>query len=345
VVHEPVGVVGAIIPWNGPVANASLKVASALAAGCTVVVKPAWEGPVGNFLFAEALEAAGLPEGVVSIVPGDRAVGEHLVAHPQVDKVSFTGSTAAGRRVMQVCSDRIARVALELGGKSAGIVLDGAPLDEVIPALVSAGVGHSGQVCAAITRVLVSRRRYDEVVDALGAALAVLRVGDPFDPETNLGPLVAERQRDRVEEYIRLGRDAGARVVTGGGRPANLDRGWYVQPTLFADVDNSMRVAREEIFGPVIVAIPYTDVDEAVTISNDSDFGLSGAVFADDPERATQVARRIRSGQVFINSAGVCAFQPFGGFKQSGIGREGGKEGIFTFMETKLITSSPSHKH
>ncbi|OZF39566.1 aldehyde dehydrogenase [Rhodococcus sp. 14-2483-1-2] len=338
VVREPVGVVGAIVPWNGPVANVSLKMAPALAAGCSVVVKPAWEGPASTFLLAEALEAAGLPDGLVSIVPGGREVGEYLVGHRGVDKISFTGSTAAGRRVMEVCAQRIARVTLELGGKSAAIIAEDADLDGALPFLVGASVGHSGQVCAALTRVLAPHSRYDEIVDALGAALGALRVGDPFDPDTAIGPLVAERQRTRVEDYIRLGREAGARVVVGGGRPAHLDRGWYVEPTLFADVDNSMQIAREEIFGPVLVVLPYEGIDEAVAIANDSEYGLSGAVFTADPEYGEQIARRIRTGQIYVNSAGICTAEPFGGFKQSGLGREGGAEGIGAFLETKLIS-------
>lgn len=219
VVREPVGVVAAIVPWNGPVAMISLKLAPALAAGCTVVVKPAWEGPVSTLLLAEALEAAGVPEGVVSIVPAGRAEGQHLVGHPGVDKVSFTGSTAAGRQIMRTCADRIARVSLELGGKSAGIIADDIAMEDVLPSLVFAGVGHSGQVCAAITRLLVPRHRYTHVVDQLGQALSAIAVGDPFDPATALGPLVSERQRDRVEEYIRLGLEEGAHLITGGRRP------------------------------------------------------------------------------------------------------------------------------
>jgi acyl-CoA reductase-like NAD-dependent aldehyde dehydrogenase len=335
--REPVGVVGAVIPWNGPVANASLKMGPALATGCSIVLKPAWEGPSSTLLLAEAIEAAGVPDGVVSVLPGGRNTGEHLVSHPGVDKVSFTGSTAAGRRVMQVASDRIARVTLELGGKSAGIIADDIPLDEVLPSLVGASVGHSGQVCAAITRVLVSLERHDEAVEILASTLSGLTVGDPFAPDTVLGPLVAERQRDRVEGYIAAGRAEGARVVTGGGRPAGLDTGWYVEPTLFDHVDNSMRIAREEIFGPVIVVIPYTDIDDAVAIANDSDYGLSGAVYTRDLDLGRRIARRVRTGQIFINSAGVCTAQPFGGFKQSGVGREGGLEGLVAFLETKLI--------
>ena len=339
VVREPIGVVAAITPWNGPVTLLSLKMAPALAAGCTVVAKPAWEGPTTTLLLAEALQAAGVPQGVVSIIPGNRDTGEHLVKHPGVDKISFTGSTAAGRRIMGLCADRIARITLELGGKSAGIIADDVALQDVLPTLIPASISHSGQVCAAITRILIPRRRYDEVVEQIAAVLKSLPVGDPSDPATVVGPLVAERQRDRVESYIRLGRQEGARVVTGGGRPKGLERGWFVEPTLFADVDNAMRIAREEIFGPVIVAIPFDDIDDAVAIANDSDYGLSGAVYARDIDLANRIARRMRTGQVWVNSRGICISEPFGGYKQSGIGREGGVEGLQSFLETKLIAT------
>ncbi|HEX3801714.1 MAG TPA: aldehyde dehydrogenase [Solirubrobacteraceae bacterium] len=337
VVREPIGAVAAVIPRNGPVANASLKLASALAAGCPIVLKPAWEGPVSTMMLAEALAAAELPDGVVSLLPGSRTLGEYLVGHPGVSKVSFTGSTAAGKRVMQVASDRLTRVTLELGGKSAGIVTDDASLEEVLPTLIAGSVGNSGQVCSAITRVLISRSRYSDGVEIMAESLARLNVGDPFAAETDLGPLVAERQRQRVEGYIAIGRDEGARIVTGGGRPKDLDKGWYVEPTLFDQVDNSMRIAREEIFGPVIVAIPYSDLDEAICIANDSEYGLSGSVFTSDPELGRALARRMRTGQIFINGAGTCVAQPFGGFRQSGIGREGGLEGLEAFLETKMI--------
>lgn len=340
-VREPVGVVAAIVPWNGPAASIGIKAAPALAAGCTVVAKPSWEGAATTFLLAEAFEAAGLPEGAISILPGDRSVGEYLVAHRGVDKVSFTGSTAGGRRVMEVCSRRLTRVSLELGGKSAGIICDDARIEDVLPSLIPACVGNNGQRCASITRLLIARSRYAETVEAVGAALAALRVGDPFDPETEEGPLVSKGQRERVEGYIQLGREAGARVVTGGGRPPGLDRGWYVEPTLFAEADNTMTVAREEIFGPVVVAIPFERDDDAISIANDSEFGLSGAVYSASPDRAARIARQIRSGQVFVNSAGVCPVQPFGGFKQSGFGREGGKDGIGEYLEAKLLAGVP----
>ena len=337
VVREPVGVVAAIIPWNGPVATAGWKMGPALAAGCPVVLKPAPEAPVNVMLLAEALEAAGLPEGVVSVLPAGREVGEYLVRHRDVDKVSFTGSTAAGRTVMAACAERIARVTLELGGKSAAIIADDVDLDDVLPIVVPGGIANSGQVCAALTRILVPRERHDEVTQAVKQTLEAFKVGDPADADTFIGPLVAERQVDRVMEYIRVGQEEGATLVTGGGRPKDIDRGFYVEPTLFANVDNGMRIAQEEIFGPVLTIIPFDDPDEAVAIANDSPYGLSGAVFANDVELAERMARRIRTGQISVNTWSICSSQPFGGFKQSGIGREGGIEGIEPYLETKVI--------
>lgn len=339
-VREPVGVVAAIIPWNGPVAQASMKYAPALAAGCTVVLKPSPEAPLSTLILAEAIEAAGLPEGVVSMLPAGREVGEHLVRHPDVDKVSFTGSTAAGKQIMSICSERIARVSLELGGKSAAIVADDLPVDDVVPSLVQAGVINSGQVCAALTRVLVPRHRQQEFAEAIAEQMKTYTVGSPFDQGTDLGPLVSEQQRERVESYIRLGVEEGARLITGGGRPAGLERGWYVQPTLFADVRNDMRIAREEIFGPVMCLIPFDGIDEAVAIANDSDYGLSGAVYAEDTALAERVARQVRTGQICINGWAMRIDQPFGGYKQSGLGREGNLEGLGAFLEYKLIQHS-----
>jgi aldehyde dehydrogenase (NAD+) len=337
VVRMPIGVVGTIIPWNAPVPSASMKLPAALAAGCTVVLKPAPEGPVSTMMLAEAFEAAELPEGVISIIPAGREVGEHLVRHPDVDKIAFTGSTAAGRRIMSLCAERVARVTLELGGKSAGIIADDVELDGFLGGLVSAGIDHSGQVCAALTRVLVPSDRHDEVVDAVVDIMRAVVVGDPTDPKTKLGPLAAERQRDRVEAYVSLGIEEGAKLVIGGRRPPHLERGWFYEPTLFAEVDNSMRIAQEEIFGPVLCVIPFEDADDAIRIANDSIYGLSGAVYANDLELATRIALEVRTGQMWVNTWGMCITQPFGGFKQSGLGREGGIEGMAPYLEPKLI--------
>ena len=335
--HEPIGVVGTITPWNAPVGNGSIKLAPALAAGCTAVLKPAPEGPSSAMLLAEAFEAADLPEGVVSVLPAGREVGEHLVRHPDVDKVAFTGSTAAGKRIMSLCGERIARVTLELGGKSAGIIADDIPADEIVPDLVMAGLGHSGQVCAALTRILVPRHRHEEFATKIAEFMSGIVVGDPTSRDTQLGPLAMERQRQRVENYVRIGIAEGASLVTGGQRPAALDRGWFFEPTLFADVNNSMRIAREEIFGPVLCLIPFDDEDHAVSIANDSPYGLSGAVYARDIGLAERIASRLRTGQMWINGWGMCVTEPFGGFKQSGLGREGGVEGMSAYLESKYI--------
>ena len=335
---EPIGVVAAIVPWNAPVTLASWKVAPALAAGCTVVLKPPPEAPLSTFILAEALAEAGLPPGAVNVVPGGRDVGEHLVTHPGTDKVAFTGSTAAGKRIMSLCADQVKRVSLELGGKSAAIVGEDADMAGVLPRLVHGAMHLSGQVCGAHTRVLVPRSRYAEAVEAAAAAAAAVPVGDPHDPATVVGPLVAERQRDRVEGYLALATAAGARVVAGGVRPAHLTRGWYVAPTVLADVDNAMRVAREEIFGPVLCLIPCDGEDDAVRIANDSPYGLAGGVWTADPARGLRIARRLRTGSVAINgSHPPFPLVPFGGFKESGLGRELGPEGLRSFLEPRSI--------
>ena len=338
VTNEPVGVVAVIVPWNAPVTLSCWKTAPALAAGCTVVIKPAPEAPLSNYLLAEAMEEAGVPRGVVSVLPGDRVVGEHLVTHPGVDKVAFTGSTAAGKRIMSLCGEQVKRVSLELGGKSAAIICDDADIATVMPILVHGAMHLSGQVCGAHTRVLVPRSVYADAVACAAAAAAHITVGDPHDPSVLVGPLVAARQRDRVQGYIGLGVEAGARVVAGGGRPAGLPRGWYVEPTILADVDNSMRVAREEIFGPVLCLIPYEGDDEAVRIANDSPYGLAGGVWAGDPARGLAVARRMRTGSISVNgSYPPFPLVPFGGFKESGLGRELGPEGLANFLEPRSI--------
>jgi aldehyde dehydrogenase (NAD+) len=334
VAREPIGVVAAITPWNGPLSAPALKVAPALAAGCSVVLKPPPETPLTAYMLADALSAAGLPDGVLSILPADREVGEHLVRHQHVDKVAFTGSTAAGRRIMALCAERIARITLELGGKSAAIVLEDADLDHFVRSLLPMAMMVNGQACIAQTRVVVPRHRQREVEDALTAAFAALPVGDPFDPQTQIGPLVSERQRDRVEGYLGIAATEGARVI-GGGRPGA--DGFFVNPALLTDVANSMRVAQEEIFGPVVALIPYDAVADAVAIANDSIYGLSGSVWSADRDHALEVARRIRTGMVSINGAPQAFGTPFGGYKQSGIGREMGPEGLANYRELKSI--------
>ncbi|MBL7496793.1 aldehyde dehydrogenase [Frankia nepalensis] len=343
VTNEPVGVVGAIVPWNAPVTLAAWKTAPALAAGCTVVIKPPPEAPLSTFVLAEALRDAGVPPGVVNVVPGGREVGEHLVTHPGVDKIAFTGSTAAGKRIMSLCGEQVKRVSLELGGKSACVLLDDADVATVVPTVVGIGLNRSGQVCAAQTRILVHRSRYAEALEAAGATAAAIPLGDPHDSATVIGPLVAERQRARVEGYIGDATRHGARVVTGGGRPGHLPHGWYVEATILGDVDNTMPVAREEIFGPVLCVIPFDDTDEAVRIANDSPYGLAGGVWSADPRRALAVARRLRAGAVNIN-ADFPPFPlvPFGGFKQSGLGRELGQEGLASFLEPRSIGLPPA---
>jgi aldehyde dehydrogenase (NAD+) len=344
-VQEPVGVVAAIVPWNTPLLVTMAKVAPALAAGCTVVVKPAPESPLDANVMAEAFAAAGLPPGVLSVLPAGREVGEHLVRHPGVDKVAFTGSTAAGRRIAALCGERLARVSLELGGKSAAIVLDDAPLEATVAGLLPLAFVNSGQACVAQTRVLVSRRRHDEFVEAFAEAAAAQVVGDPSDTATVIGPLAAARQRERVEGYIALAQDEGAKVVTGGGRPASQPTGWFVEPTVLTGVRNDMRVAREEVFGPVVAVLAYDEPDDAVAIADDSDYGLAGSVWTADVDAGVDVARRVRTGTYSVNGAPQAADAPFGGFKASGIGREFGPEGLRLYLETKSIAvPAPSRR-
>jgi aldehyde dehydrogenase (NAD+) len=337
ILQEPVGVVAAIVPWNGPLVLTLMKLAPALAAGCTIVTKPAPETPLHAYVLAEACAEAGLPDGVVSILPAGREVGRHLVAHPSVDKVAFTGSTAAGRWIMAECASRLKRVTLELGGKSAAIMLDDVDVVTAVAQLLPMATLLSGQMCLLQSRVLVPRARREEVVDALRAAVSQLKVGDPNDPDTYFGPLISRRQRDRVEEYIASGREEGATVALGGGRPDSLPRGWYVEPTIFVGVDTGMRIAQEEIFGPITSVIDYDGVDEAVAIANDTDYGLAGAVYTTDPERGFDVARRVRAGTFGVNTYGTDPCMPFGGCKQSGLGREGGPEGLAAYLEPKTV--------
>jgi acyl-CoA reductase-like NAD-dependent aldehyde dehydrogenase len=336
-VREPVGVVGAIIPWNAPVSLIAHKIAPALIAGCTVVLKVSPEAPGEAYVVAEVAQAAGLPAGVLNVVTADREVSELLVRDPRVDKITFTGSTAAGRRIASICGERIARCTLELGGKSAAVILDDIDLDTAATTLARSECFLTGQVCSSLTRVIVSRSRHDELVDALAERFRGVAVGDPFDPGTHMGPLVAERQRDRVLGYVAKGVEDGARLVTGGGRPAHLDRGWFVEPTVFGDVDNSSTIAQEEIFGPVLSVIPAADEHDAVRLANDTIYGLNASVFTDDVDRARAVAGQLRSGTVGHNAFRTDFGIAFGGFKQSGIGREGGTEGLLPFLETKTV--------
>jgi aldehyde dehydrogenase (NAD+) len=341
VVSKPVGVVGAIVPWNYPQTLAMFKLAPLLAAGCTVVMKPSPETVLDSLLLAEAVIEADLPAGVVNIVPAGREVGAYLVEHPGVDKVAFTGSTAAGRAVARRCGELLRPVTLELGGKSAAIVLDDADLGQATEALFGATLANNGQTCNIGTRVLAPRSRYDEVLDVFTDLVGALQVGDSLDPATQVGPLASARQRDRVEGYIEKGRVEGARVVAGGGRPEDLDRGWFVQPTIFADVQNSHTIAREEIFGPVLAVIPYDGVDQAVAIANDSEFGLGGSVWTADHEQAEAVAKRVQTGSIGINHYMLDPAAPFGGVKASGLGRELGPEGLAAYLQLQSIYDPP----
>jgi aldehyde dehydrogenase (NAD+) len=336
--REPAGVVGAIVPWNVPQFVIMSKLAPALIAGCTIVVKPSPETPLDAFLMADLLDEAGIPKGVVSVVPAGREVGEHLVRHSGVDKIAFTGSTAAGRRIASICGEQLKRVSLELGGKSAAIILDDADLASTVQGLKFASLMNNGQACVAQTRILASRDRYDEVVDAVSGMVRELAVGDPQDESTEVGPLVAERQQERVEKYIAVGQEEGAKVVVGGnGRPSGVDKGWYVKPTVFSGVDNSMRIAREEIFGPVLAVIPYDTPDDAVRIANDSEYGLAGSVWTGDIDQGVDIARRVRTGTYGVNQYTMDFVAPFGGYKGSGIGREFGIEGLSHYVELKSI--------
>jgi acyl-CoA reductase-like NAD-dependent aldehyde dehydrogenase len=338
IVKEPIGVVGCITPWNYPLHQVVCKIAPALAAGCTVVLKPAELAPLSAAVLAEAAHAVGFPAGVLNIVFGEGAVvGEALVAHPDVDMVSFTGSLTAGRRVAAVAGDGIKKVCLELGGKSACLVLDDAPFEKAIPAGVNHCMQNSGQTCSAWTRMLVPRARHDEAVDMARGQLSKLTLGDPFDAASRLGPLASAAQRDRVLGYIERGRAEGATLVTGGGRPAHLPTGYYVEPTIFAHVEPGMTIAQEEIFGPVLSVIPYDTEADAIRLANDSIYGLAGGVWSATKERALSVARELRTGQVDINGGRFNALAPFGGYKKSGIGREIGPMALHEFFQIKAI--------
>lgn len=337
-IREPVGVVAAIIPWNAPHQVALAKLFPALLAGCTVILKLAPETAIDGQYLGELFSEAGLPEGVLSILVAHREVSEYLVTHRGVDKIGFTGSTAAGRKIASLAGAQLKRVSLELGGKSAAIILDDADIGQTVEALRYRAFPNNGQVCVAQTRILVSRHRHDAFVDALVDNVERMKIGDPAEAGTFLGPLAAERQRQRVSEYISSGLESSADLATGGiGMPAGINHGAFVKPTVFANVDNKSRIAQEEIFGPVVCVIPYDGVDEAVHLANDSVYGLSGSVWTKDSEKGLAVARGIRTGGLTINNATADLMSPFGGFKQSGIGREFGPEAINHYIEHKAI--------
>lgn len=337
VTKGPVGVVAAVVPWNVPLSLTLQKLTPALLTGCTVVLKPAPETPLDAYVVARFLVDAGLPPGVVNVVPADREASAYLISHPDVAKVTFTGSSAAGRRIAKICGRDLRRVTLELGGKSAAVVLDDADLDATISALRLGAFRNSGQVCSLKTRLVVPESRHAEFLDRLEALVDAMPVGDPRDEATHIGPLVSERQRARVEGYIDAGKSEGARLVCGGGRPAGLDRGWFVEPTVFTDVRPEATIAQEEIFGPVVAVITYKGEDEAIAIANMSDYGLNGSVFTSDVERGLRVAARMQTGTVEINGNPAGFGAPMGGVKRSGVGREFGPEGLDAFVETKSI--------
>ncbi|MEV7319548.1 aldehyde dehydrogenase [Streptomyces sp. NPDC093970] len=335
--REPVGVVAAVMTWNFPQTIAFFKIAPALAAGCVLVLKPAPETVLDSVLLAEAVEEAGIPDGVINIVPGGRDTGAYLVSHPGVDKVSFTGSTRAGREVALACARLLRPVTLELGGRSAAVVLEDADLAAHAEQFFMAALLNNGQTCFASARILAPRARYRDVVEFCTATARDAVVGDALDPGTRIGPLASRRQRERVLGYIRTGRDEGARLTTGGGRPPGLDRGWFVEPTVFADVDNASTIAQEEIFGPVLTVTPYDGEDEAVRLANESLYGLAGTVWTADPEHGARVAARIRTGTVGLNGYLPDLTSPYGGRKDSGLGTELGPEGLQAYQQFQSI--------
>lgn len=333
---QAIGVVAAIVPWNYPVVLSMMKICPALAAGCAVVLKPSPGTVLDCYVVAEAAEEAGIPAGVLNWVPGGRELGAYLVEHPGVDKVAFTGSTAAGRKIGEACGRLLRPVTLELGGKSAALVLDDAKVEEVVGGMVFAGLANNGQTCALSTRVLVPAKRYDEFVDAFASMAKGLIVGNSLDRETHIGPLSSEEHRNRVEAFISIGKTEG-RLVAGGGRPKAMDEGWFVEPTIFADVSNSAVIAQQEIFGPVLSLIKYQDDEDAVRIANDSEYGLGGTVWSADSKRAQDLARRVQTGTIGVNGYVIDLGSPFGGIKSSGLGRELGPESLGAYQQVKSI--------
>jgi acyl-CoA reductase-like NAD-dependent aldehyde dehydrogenase len=344
-VREAVGVVGAIVPWNAPINIMAYNIAPALLAGCTVVLKSSPEAPGSGYIMAEIAEAIGLPPGVLNVVTADRGPSERLVRHPDVDKIAFTGSSAAGKRIAGLCTERVARFTLELGGKSAAVVLDDIDVETAAKAIAGYCCFLTGQVCSALSRVIVTRSRHERMVEALSAAFAAVKIGDPFDAATGMGPLAMSRQRDRVEQFVSQAVADGATLASGGRRPAHLDRGFYFEPTVFGNVDNHSTIARDEVFGPVLCVIPAKDEAHAVELANDTVYGLNNSVFTNDVDRAYAVARQLRSGTVGHNVFRSDMRIGFGGFKQSGIGREGGVDGLRPYLENKtvILDELPSH--
>ncbi|MEM7208498.1 MAG: aldehyde dehydrogenase family protein [Pseudomonadota bacterium] len=338
--REPIGVVGMITPWNWPMNQIALKVAPAIAAGCTMVLKPSEIAPLSGLLFAELMDEVGFPAGVFNLVSGEgTVVGEAMSAHPDIDMMTFTGSARAGTAVAKAAADTIKRVSQELGGKSPNLILDDADLEAAIKRGVLHCMNNTGQSCNAPTRMLVPRNRYDEAVEIATSIGARVEVGDPTEQGRHIGPLVSDVQFDKVQTLIQAGIDEGARLVAGGtGRPDGLDKGYYARPTIFADVNNDMTIAREEIFGPVLCMIPYDTEEEGIAIANDTPYGLAAYLQSGDSQRARRVAGRLRAGMVHINGVGQSAGMPFGGYKQSGNGREGGELGLEEFLEVKVVS-------
>lgn len=337
VLREPVGVCAAISPWNAPMVLLSYKIAAGLAAGCTMVAKPSPETPLEAYILAECIEAAGLPRGVFNLVPAGREGGDYLIRHRDVEKVAFTGSTGVGKHIMRVCADRLARVSLELGGKSAAVLLPDADFAKALPSLMVYSMPITGQVCFSLTRLLVPEARKAEFLDMFLPAVRAIKLGNPADPATQMGPLAMARQRDRVEDYIAAGRAGGAHLVCGGKRPRGVETGYFIEPTVFTDVTSEMKIAQEEIFGPVVSVIGYSDEDDAARKANATPYGLNGAVYSADPERGFAFARRMRTGGLTVNGLIVDPKHPFGGYRESGMGREGGPEGLENYLEVKTV--------